>query len=107
MKTNGNEPVGPVLTQSASLQNETSLGLTKREYFAALATTDVSVMDKEFAEALAGYKIPERKILNGQYTPESLLAIAKFWSDVEATYRVLKADALIAALNRESEDDNG
>ncbi|MCT4228700.1 hypothetical protein HZP39_04200 [Elizabethkingia anophelis] len=34
---NANEPISPVLTQSASLQNETSLGLTKREYFAGLA----------------------------------------------------------------------
>ncbi|MDV3536818.1 hypothetical protein CMU91_14965 [Elizabethkingia anophelis] len=34
---NANEPISPVLTQSALLQNETSLGLTKREYFAGLA----------------------------------------------------------------------
>jgi len=37
MKTNGNEPCNPVLTQSSSLQNETSLGLTKREMFAMAA----------------------------------------------------------------------
>lgn len=34
---NGKQPINPVLTQSPSLQNETSLGLTKREYFAGLA----------------------------------------------------------------------
>ena len=37
MKTNGNDPANPVLTQSASMQNETSLGLTKREQFAMAA----------------------------------------------------------------------
>lgn len=34
---NADKPINAVLTQSASLQNETSLGLTKREYFAGLA----------------------------------------------------------------------
>ena len=34
---NADIPINPVLTQSPSLQNETSLGLTKREYFAGLA----------------------------------------------------------------------
>jgi len=41
MKTNPNEPISAVLTQSSSLQNETSLGLTKREMFAALAMQGV------------------------------------------------------------------
>ena len=34
---NADKPINPVLTQSPSLQNETSLGLTKREYFAGVA----------------------------------------------------------------------
>ena len=34
---NADKPINPVLTQSPSLQNDTSLGLTKREYFAVLA----------------------------------------------------------------------
>ena len=34
---NADKPISPVLTQSPSLQNDTSLGLTKREYFAGLA----------------------------------------------------------------------
>ena len=34
---NADKPINAVLTQSSSLQNETSLGLTKREYFAGLA----------------------------------------------------------------------
>ena len=34
---NADKPINPVLTQSPSLQNDTSLGLTKREYFAGLA----------------------------------------------------------------------
>ena len=34
---NADKPINPVLTQSPSLQNETSLGLSKREYFAGLA----------------------------------------------------------------------
>ena len=33
----GDKPINPVLTQSPSLQNDTSLGLTKREYFSVLA----------------------------------------------------------------------
>ena len=31
---NGDKPINPVLTQSPSLQNDTSLGLTKREHYA-------------------------------------------------------------------------
>jgi len=34
---NADKPINPVLTQSPSLQNDTSLGLTKREYLAGLA----------------------------------------------------------------------
>ena len=34
---NADKPINPVLTQSPSLQNDTSLELTKREYFAGLA----------------------------------------------------------------------
>ena len=34
---NGDKPINPVLTQSPSLQNDTSLGLTKREHYAGLA----------------------------------------------------------------------
>lgn len=34
---NADKPINPILTQSPSLQNDTSLGLTKREYFAGLA----------------------------------------------------------------------
>ena len=34
---NGDKPINPVLTQSSSLQNDTSLGLTKREHYAGLA----------------------------------------------------------------------
>lgn len=34
---NEDKPINPVLTQSPSLQNDTSLGLTKREYFSVLA----------------------------------------------------------------------
>ena len=37
MKTYPDEPVSLVLNQSPSLQNEVSLGLTKREHFAAMA----------------------------------------------------------------------
>ena len=34
---NADKPINPVLTQSRSLQNDTSLGLTKREHYAGLA----------------------------------------------------------------------
>lgn len=34
---NADKPINAVLTQSESLQNETSLGLTKREYASMLA----------------------------------------------------------------------
>ena len=34
---NADKPIYPVLTQSPSLQNDTSLGLTKREHYAGLA----------------------------------------------------------------------
>ena len=34
---NADKPINPVLTQSPSLQNDTSLGLTKSEHYAGLA----------------------------------------------------------------------
>jgi len=49
---NADKPINPVLTQSPSLQNETSLGLTKREYFAGLAMQGIMANDK-WAENLA------------------------------------------------------
>ena len=34
---NADKPINPVLTQSPSLQNDTSLGLTKREHLSGFA----------------------------------------------------------------------
>ena len=56
---NADKPINPVLTQSPSLQNETSLGLTKREYFAGLAMQglisscdwNVTIFNKDLIEA--------------------------------------------------------
>ena len=56
---NADKPIYPVLTQSPSLQNDTSLGLTKREYFAGLAmqgmiaNTDTYVQDKSVIAKLS------------------------------------------------------
>ena len=56
---NADKPINPVLTQSPSLQNDTSLGLTKREYFAGLAMQglisscdwNVTIFNKDLIEA--------------------------------------------------------
>lgn len=44
------DPISPVLTQSATLQNELSLGLTKREYIAieiCKALVTAQIIDEE------------------------------------------------------------
>ena len=50
---NADKPINAILTQSPSLQNETSLGLTKREYFAGLAMQGLcAVSDKGTFETI-------------------------------------------------------
>lgn len=106
MKTNGNHPSNPVdnglmYDHNANCINEENIGLTKREYLAAAFCPDIDNMDKEYAEALAGYRQPQMEKKDGVYTRESLLSIAIFWADVKATLRVMDSDALIKALNKE------
>ena len=50
---NADKPINPILTQSPSLQNDTSLGLTKREYFAGLAMQGLC-SNQEFLKNLNG-----------------------------------------------------
>ena len=79
MITNGNDPANPVLTQSPSLQNQTSLGLTKREQF-AMAAMQGLLANPDFTGSFSYHSEMHYKTV----------------SDVAVSH----ADALIAALNK-------
>ncbi|KQZ49754.1 hypothetical protein ASD54_12515 [Rhizobium sp. Root149] len=65
-------------------------GLTKREWFAIQSCSLPDSTHVAFAEALVGRKEPEDKT--------DYREIARFWAEADAAYRVIYADALIAAL---------
>jgi hypothetical protein len=69
MNTIGNDPASPVLMQPDSLQNETSLGLTKREQFAMaamqgiLAKRDIDDLMKGQVVDVAGLSVDMADLL--------------------------------------------
>ena len=76
---NADKPINPVLTQSPSLQNDTSLGLTKREYFAGLAM----------------------QAMISNMKPSSMNGIEKIPSNI-AKWSLLFADELLKQLENEN-----
>ena len=69
-------------------------GLTKREMMAATVSIgSIEKWSQELTEALAGYSEPS-------YSKEPLKYM-QFLCDAEAKLRTMKADALIAELNRD------
>jgi hypothetical protein len=71
--------------------NNLSKGLTKREYFAALAKVDIDGWTAEGLSDVTGVPQPEIP---------SNLEWQKFWQQAEAKLKVMKADALIEQLNK-------
>ena len=84
MKTNPNEPVGISFNQDGEVGQ--SYGLTKREYFAALAMQ--GLLANSYQQDFCNQ------------TPLSLANNSEI-----ATIAVLQADALIAELNKEVADE--
>lgn len=105
MKTYSDDPINalmPSQTDPSSIKGTWFQGLTKREHFAAIV--DVSdyagidaKIDTELAEKLTGRTAPSISEYGDSYDVERL----KFWMELEAVIRVMKADALIEALNKE------
>ena len=67
-------------------------GLTKREYFASNITVDIDDYGYEVAKQLMDSEAPKDRLKN-----------IKWWMEAEARMKVLKADALIKALNNEQQ----
>lgn len=80
--TNANDCAYP-----ADNQTQTEGGLTKREYFAAMAKHE---------EISLNYA---KELMNSE-PPKDIISNIKWWLDAEAAYYVMKADALINALNK-------
>lgn len=109
MKTNPNDPNSPITIRVMDAEHrgyidKTFQGLTKREHFAAMV--DVSdyagidaKIDTELAEKLTGRTAPSISEYGDNYDLERI----KFWMQLEAVIRVMKADALIEALNKEEQ----
>ena len=68
--------------------NKEDIGLTKREYFAA----HIEITEDEFSYELV-------KVIMNSEPPSERLANMKWWFTAKAKLKVMKADALIEALN--------
>lgn len=77
-------------TEAAPVYEETQ-GMTLRDWFAGQANVDTHI-PKQFAEKIVGRVCPESQT---EYL-ESL----KFWAEVEAVLRGIKADAMLAERNK-------
>lgn len=90
-KITGNEPAMP--TEVWGNQDQRMHGLTIRQHFAAMANAeDIENWAQKIREALAGYEMP-----NHNTDP---LKYIQFLCDAEATFKTMKADALINSLNK-------
>ncbi len=69
--------------------NKEDIGLTKREYFAA--HIEVTEYDLSYDTA--------KGLMNDSDAPSEKLANMKWWFTAKAKLKVMKADALIEALN--------
>lgn len=90
-KTNPNESAFPEV-QEVPQFNSHSYGLTKREYFACNITVNIDDYGYEMAKQLMDSESPKDRLEN-----------IKWWTEAEARMKVLKADALIKALNNEQQ----
>lgn len=78
-------------------------GLTKREHFAAISDVKIEEYNIETIEDVFRLKFPNKKNGYIEDIPSTRRAVFKFWIDVEAKFKVMKADALIEALNKEEQ----
>ena len=67
---NADKPINPVLTQSPSLQNDTSLGLTKREYFAVVALQ--GILSNRWSMEFGNYNEEQKAEMAIKYADELL-----------------------------------
>lgn len=104
---NSNQPASPVEctydvfdnVKGAQTGNTTGweMGLSKREYFAIHASLSDSLggFSTGFVEKLLGEKMPDAELQANEYF--------QWWAKGEARIRRLKADALLAELNKQPE----
>lgn len=72
---NADKPINPVLIQSPSLQNETSLGLTKREYFAGVALQ--GILSNRWSMEFGNYNEEKKAEMAIKYADELLKQLEK------------------------------
>ncbi|WP_407522720.1 hypothetical protein PDL71_15580 [Lacibacter sp. MH-610] len=93
--TNGDDLVTPYAWKQGAdgktpVINDNTNALTKREYFAAI--TPITIDD---------IPLPIAKLIMGNKPPDETMENVLWWADAEARYKVIKADALIKALNEQ------
>lgn len=86
--TNGNESVHPDTKENPQF-SVPHYGLTKREHFAVMAKYDENE-----------YSLSALQIIVGSDIPRDLQGIIEWNIKAEAAIKVMKADALIEALNK-------
>lgn len=96
-KTNPNDAINSIVETSTdpyggSRMECIAAGLTKREYFASNITVNIDDYGYEVAKQFMDSEVPKDRLEN-----------LKWWMEAEARMKVLKADALIKALNNEQQ----
>lgn len=88
MVTTGNESTFPYFSQD---EGRDIIGLTKREHFALQMALGEETYKPELVKTLMG----------GEDFPSDPIENIKYWDRFEAMRKLMKADALIAELNKE------
>ncbi len=95
--TNPDESASPIFLQNGLTHDcHVDIGLTKREYFAAIQP---QIVDEFSQESMI--------IIMGSEPPSDRLENIKWWLLAESTIRVMKADALIEALKKKRKKRDG
>jgi len=114
MNTNGNAPInrgmvwfnkeGKETAKEHAEEGAMTYGLTKREHFAAMASDDFDKLPSSLQRDIVGYDQPSYEYDPGfdemkEIKPVYNLEYAVWFAKGRSNWKVMQADALIAALN--------
>ena len=86
--TNGNDFIVPIVLGDTLPNGEQNNRLTKHEYFAAMRRNGIEEYSVHYAQHIMGTDVPKDSLEN-----------IKWWIEFEEKLAVMRADALIKALN--------
>lgn len=92
LETRGHEAAFPEINHDNPQFNTPTYGLTKREYFAAMRKEPIFCDENVLPASWA-------KLIMGSEPPEDQKKLIIWWVEAHERFAVMKADALIKALN--------